>query len=162
MIQDELLREQLVSFLRGGQAFMPFEDAVKDFPEEHYNDVFPKGTYTFWHLLEHIRRAQADILNFIKNPDYKELRWPEDYWPVKVTKATNKEWERTIGEYERDVRELEKIVMDKKTDLYRKIPWGSGQIFVREIMLTANHSAYHIGEFAIMRQVFGTWGEREG
>ena len=157
MNQDKILREHLLSLLKGGNAHMTLDDAVKNYPVSGINDIFPNGEYSSWHLLEHIRRTQNDILNFIVDPNYKELNWPKDYWPERNKKATQKDWKQTIELFEKDTKALEKIVSNPKTNLYAKIPWGEGQTILREILLVADHSAYHIGEFAIMRQAMDTW-----
>ncbi len=159
MNKDKILREQLLSLLKGGNAHMTFDQAVEDFPLNKVNDIFPNGTYTPWHLIEHIRRTQNDILEFVVSPEYKDKHWPEDYWPKDSEKASQKEWDETIRLFHKDQKELEKIILDEKTDLFKKIPWGDGQTILREIQLAADHNAYHIGEFAIMRQVMGTWGK---
>ena len=157
MNSDKILREHLFSLLRGGNAYMPFSEAVADFPQKHMNTIFPNGTYSSWDLLEHIRITQWDILDFMKNPNYKEITWPDDYWPPKEKKATKKEWEQTIKQFQNDLEELQKIAKNPKTDLYAKIPHGTGQTILREILLVADHNAYHIGEFTIMRQAMKTW-----
>ncbi len=159
MKEDKHIRETLLSFLQGGNAYMPFSEIVSDFPEEQMNVLFPNGTYTPWALLEHIRITQWDILDFIKNPNYQEMSWPNDYWPKSKNKATKKDWEKTVSQYKEDLAELEKIVKNPKTDLYAKIPKGTGQTIFREILLVCDHNAYHLGEFAIMRQVLKTWGK---
>jgi DinB superfamily len=159
MNKDKILREHLLNLLKGGNAHMTFKDMTENFPAAKMNTVFPNGTYTPWHLLEHIRRAQNDILEFITNPNYTYKEWPKDYWPAKEEKATIKTWRETVELFQEDLRSLEKIVKDTKTDLYKKIPWGEGQTILREILLTCDHSAYHIGEFAIMRQTMKTWGK---
>lgn len=138
---------------------MTFDEAVHDFPLMHINTTFPKGTYSPWHLLEHIRIAQYDILDFIRNQDYKELEWPKDYWPSRGRKATERNWRNTVRAFHRDSAELWGIVSDPETDLCAEIAHGTGQTVLREILLVADHNAYHIGEFAIMRQVMGTWGK---
>jgi hypothetical protein len=157
MNQDTIVREHLLSLLKGGNAHMTFAEAVLDFPFSKMNTVFPNGTYTFWHLLEHIRKTQQDILDFIISPHYQEMSWPKDYWPPMNEKATEEKWQKTILQYKKDLAALQKIVKDKKTDLYAKIPHGDGQIILREILLVADHTSYHIGEFAIMRQVMRIW-----
>jgi hypothetical protein len=154
---DKLTRDELVFQLLTGHAHMTFEDAVKDFPEAKMNTLFTNGDYTFWHLLEHIRRTQADILNFMVNPDYEEPKWPDDYWPAKDKKATKKDWDTTIKGFLKDRKSLQKIVEDPKTELYAKLPHGTGQTVTREILVVVDHNAYHLGEFAIMRQVLGAW-----
>ena len=157
MNSDELLREQLVVVLHGGETHMTFEEAVKDFPEEAINNVFPHGEYSTWGLLEHLRLTQRDILDFSINPKYKEPKWPDDYWPKKGEKATKAMWDTSVKNFIKDLKELEKLAEDPKTDLYAKIPWGTGQTILREILHVADHNAYHIGELAIMRQTMNTW-----
>lgn len=157
MSNDTILRDQLVTFLRGGQAHMPFEDAIKDFPLSHINDIFPNGEYSFWHLLEHIRLTQKDILDFMINPDYVEPEWPKDYWPIREAKATPAIWENAIDEFQKDLEALIAIVEDPEVDLYAKVPNGTEQIYLREFQLVYDHNSYHIGEFAIMRQVLNLW-----
>ncbi|HSX09954.1 MAG TPA: DinB family protein [Candidatus Saccharimonadales bacterium] len=160
MKNEKVIRDTLLMFLKGGQAYSPFSEIIANFPEAHMNDIFPNGTYTPWHLLEHIRRTQFDILDFIINSDYQERSWPDDYWPAKSEKATQKEWDKTISDYEKDRQALEKIIKDPKTDLYAKIPHGSGQTILKEIILIVDHASYHLGEFSIMRQVMNTWNKK--
>ena len=138
---------------------MTLEEAIENYPVSKINAIFPNGEYSSWHLLEHIRRTQNDILNFIVNPNYKELDWPKDYWPERNKKATQKDWDKTITSFQKDTKALEKIVKASKADLYAKIKWGQGQTILREILLAADHNAYHIGEFAIMRQAMDTWNK---
>lgn len=159
MKDEKTIRNTLLNFLKGGNAYMPFSEIVSDFPEKAMNTTFPNGTYTPWDLLEHIRITQWDILDFIRNSNYKEISWPDDYWPPKNKKAKKKDWQNTISQYQQDLIELEKIIKDPKTDLYIKIPHGDGQTIFKEILLIIDHSAYHLGEFAIMRQVMETWGK---
>ena len=160
MNEDSILRENLASLLTGEYARMSFAEAVRDFPMDRINENFPKADYTPWALLEHIRLAQEDILDFIKNPDYREREWPKGFWPGKSKKATRADWEKSVRGFDRDFKELERMIKSPKTDLYRGIPWKDGEItFLREIVTVANHNAFHLGEFAMMRQAMGTWGE---
>ncbi len=159
MTEEKYIRDELVFHLTQGHAHMPFVEAVANFPEEHYNTVFTNGDYTFWHLLEHIRRTQKDILDFMTDPDYKEPSWPRDYWPAKDAKATKADWEKTVHSFKADQEKLKAYIEDPKTDLYEKIARGTGQTVFREIRVIVDHNAYHIGEFAIMRQVHDTWGK---
>ena len=159
MAEEKYIRSELVFHLTQGHAHMSFADAVANFPEEHYNTKFPNGDYTFWHLLEHIRRTQEDILDFSVNPDYKERNWPQDYWPDKETKAIKQDWDKTVNKFLEDQESLKQLIEDTTTDLYRKYPHGSGQTLFREIWVIVDHNAYHIGEFAIMRQVLNAWGK---
>lgn len=158
MDTDKVARDHVLQLLRGGNAHMRFEEAVADFPLAHINNVFPNGTYTPWHLLEHLRLTQWDILDFIRNPNYHEMEWPKQYWPAPDSRATEADWKRTITTFQDDMQQLQHLVSDSRTDLYAPIPHGTGQTILREMLLVADHNAYHIGEFAIMRQVMGTWG----
>ena len=159
MQTDEALRNLLVSFLEG-EAHLSLADALKGFPVKDIN-VKPRNVpYTFWHLLEHIRIAQWDIVDFVKNPDYKELRFPQDYWPAPKAKATRKDWLNTIARIKADTREMIAIVKDPATDLHARIPHGHGQTILREAILIVDHNSYHIGEFAILRQVQKNWKQR--
>lgn len=141
---------------------MTLEDAIEDFPMDQINVVFPSSTYSFWGALEHVRRTQADILDFIRNPKYKEQSWPESYWPKKGQLATPADWKKTVSGYKADLAALKKIVQNPKTDLYSKIPWGDGQTVLREMLLVADHNSYEIGELATMRRVFGHWDITHG
>ena len=156
MKTDTALRELLVSFLEG-EAHMTLADAVKGFPAKDMN-VRPRNVaYTFWHLLEHIRIAQWDIVDFCKNANYKELRFPQDYWPAKNAKATPRQWRETIERIEADRREMIAMVRDPNVDLHARIPHGDGQTILREAILIVDHNSYHIGELAILRQVQKNW-----
>jgi hypothetical protein len=158
MAEDQVIREHVVQLLAHSQAHMSFEEAVADFPPAQINIVFPNGTYTAWHLLEHLRLTQWDILDFMCNPHYQEREWPQDYWPAPDLQASPEDWQRTIASFQADLRTLVEMARDPATDLYAPIPHGSGQTILRELLLVADHNAYHIGELAIMRQVMGTWG----
>lgn len=157
MNSDDIIREHVIKLLEGGNAHDTFDQAVREFPGDKMNTKFPNGTYSSWFLLEHIVRTQQDIVNFIADSSYKELRWPDDYWPKKNEAATKKKWDQTIKNYHAGLNALIKIVKNKDVNLLEKIPHGTGQTIFREILVVADHTSYHLGEFAIMRQVFGTW-----
>jgi len=160
MTNEDILRKNLVELLTKSHAHMVFEDAVKDFPMNKINTHFTNESYSPWALLEHIRITQMDILDFIKNKNYKYIKWPDEYWPKKNKVATPTDWKKTINGFKKDLNELVKIVKNKKTNLYATIPWGEGQTILREIITVGDHNAYHIGEFAIMRQAMGTWSKK--
>jgi hypothetical protein len=160
--QEQALRAQLADLLERGNAHMAFEQAVADYPMEQSNTVFPNGSYTAWHLLEHLRRAQWDILDFIRNPAYQEQEWPKDYWPAQDERATVAMWQETIRAFLADRAALCAIALDPATDLYAPIAWGDGQTVLRELLVVSDHNAYHVGEFAVMRQAMGTWGPHHG
>ena len=157
MNTDTVLREHLLELLHGGDAHMSFDEAVAEFPLNRINDKFPHGQYSFWALLEHILLSQDDIIRFIEDEDYKEGRWPEDYWPEYDKQATEEDWWVTVQGFRDGNQTLIALVENDETDLFARIPWGNGQTIAREIMVVADHNAYHIGELAIMRQVMGTW-----
>jgi hypothetical protein len=157
MNEDKIIRQHLLWLLDGGNAHMTLDAIIKDFPIDQINVVFPNSTYSFWGSLEHTRRTQADVLDFIKNPKYKELEWPKDYWPKRGQLAKPADWQKTVKEFKKDLVELKSIVKNPKADLYAKIPHGSGQTILREMLLVADHTAYQLGELATMRRVFGHW-----
>jgi hypothetical protein len=158
---DKVLREELLHLLRGGNAHLSFDDAVADFPMDAINRRPPNVPYTPWHLLEHLRLAQWDILDFVRNPNYQEMQWPDDYWPAPDAEADAAAWDKTLATFRADLKAVEDLVNDPQTDFSATIAHGDGQTILREILLVADHNAYHIGEFAILRQVMGTWGKRE-
>lgn len=157
MESDHQLRAQLAELLEHSHAHMSFAEAVAEYPMARINALFPHGEYSAWHLLEHLRLTQWDILDFIRNPHYQERAWPQEYWPPSDQQAAPDDWRRTIHDFLADRQALRAIVMDSQTDLWAPIPQGTGQTIAREIMVVADHNAYHVGEFAIMRQVMGTW-----
>ena len=156
--EQAALREELVFHLLKGNAHMPLEDAVAEYPMDRINEVFPNGTYSAWALLEHIRITQWDILDFMQNKDYVHIDWPKDYWPEDGATVSPEKWQETFESFLNDRQALVDIVMNPETDLYAKIPWGAGQTVMREILVVTDHNAYHVGEFAGMRQVMDTWG----
>lgn len=159
----EIVRAQLVELIDAVGAHMPFEAAVASFPAAGMNRVVPNGVYTPWHLLEHIRFAQADILDYIRNPTYLEPTWPDNYWPARDAVATPADFARTIDDFRRDQAALRELVVDPAADLTATIPGTPGHTILREIRVVGAHNAYHLGEFAILRQTMGTWPpDREG
>ena len=157
MSSDDVIREQLLHLLRGGKAHMTFDQAIDGFPLESINSKPPNVSDSPWQLLEHLRIAQRDILEFIRDPDHVSPAWPEGYWPPKDEEADQSRWQQTIQAFRSDIKELEAIVEDRTADLHADLPHAEGFTILREILLVADHNAYHIGEFAILRQVMGTW-----
>lgn len=157
-MNDQHIREQLVNALTKQQAYQMFDDVIKDFPPEHYNTFPTNVPYSFWHLLEHIRIAQWDILEYIVNPDYQGRDWPAEYWPTPDSKATQDMWQNTVSGFRSDLQTLVQIVEDPQRDLCAQIPHAHpGHTILREINVVATHNAYHIGEMGILRQVMGLW-----
>ncbi len=158
MTQETVLRQQLVNLLTLEQAHMSFEAAVQNFPLEHINTHPPKLDYTFWHLLEHLRICQWDILDYIRNPQYQSMPFPDGYWPDRSAKTDEAGWQDTMTRFLADRQALVKLVQDPNTDVYSPIPHGyNGHNILREILIVADHNAYHIGELGILRQMMGLW-----
>lgn len=153
----DALRGQLSELLDGAGAHMSFDEAVADFPDEAINRRPPNVDYTPWHLLEHLRLTQADILDYVTNEAYVEPHWPADYWPDRDATATRSEFDETIRAFRADLAVLHDLVADPGQDLFAVIPGTPGHTLLREARIDADHNAYHIGEFAILRQVMGTW-----
>ena len=157
MEADDNLREQLLALIDGRGAHMPFDAAVADFPDDAINRRPPNVPYTPWHLLEHIRIAQRDILDYIRDRAYLAPTWPEEYWPAHAATATPEQFASTIEGFRSDRAALHELVADPATDLLAAIPGTPGHTLLREVRLVGDHNAYHLGEFAILRQVMGTW-----
>jgi len=157
MESDKVVREQLLSLLRGGNAHLNFDQAVADFPIQNINTRPPNISYTPWYLLEHLRIAQWDILEFIRDPKHVSPTWPEGYWPPENEEADQAKWEKTISDFQADMQTLQDMVVDRQVDLYAPILHAPDYTILREILLVADHNAYHIGEFAILRQVMNNW-----
>jgi hypothetical protein len=154
---DAIVREQLVQRLRGRGAHMPFEEAIKDFPMEQINARFPNGTYGTWALVEHLRRTQADMLDYVTNPDYEHHEWPRDYWPDENEVASAEDWTNSVNGFFSDLERFIAIVENEAIDLYAPIEWAQQHHTMRCVLIICDHNAYHIGELAIMRQAMGTW-----
>ena len=154
---DAIVREQVVQRLRGRGAHMPFEEAIEDFPMEQINSKFPNGTYSAWALVEHLRRTQVDMLDYITNPNYVHAEWPKDYWPDESEIASAEDWARSVNGFFNDLEAFIAIVEDEGTDLYAPIAWATQHNIMRCVLIICDHNAYHVGEFAIMRQVMETW-----
>jgi DinB superfamily len=148
MDKDKALREHLLELLDGASAHISLPKVLKDFPIANINKL-GSGDHTAWQLLEHIRLAQWDILDFSVNPDYKEMTFPDDYWPKDA--GTETSWKASVKKVLADLQSMRDLVADEKTDLFAKIPHGSGQTILREAMLVADHNAYHLGQIVMLR-----------
>ena len=151
------LRAEALAFLDGADAHMSFEEAVADFPERAMNARPPNVGYTPWQLLEHVRITQWDILEYIRNPGHVSPDWPVGYWPDRDAMATPEAFAATVDAFRADLAALRAIVADPATDLLAAMPHTPGHTVMREIRIVADHNAYHVGEFAILRQVMGSW-----
>jgi uncharacterized damage-inducible protein DinB len=157
MNSDALVRKQLQRLLEWEDAHVSFDTAIDGIPAEARGKR-PRGLpYSPWELLEHLRRAQRDILDFCRNPDYKEQIWPDDYWPSTAAPPSGAAWEESIRQFREDRRELQSLAEDTTLDLGAKIPHGSGQTYLRELVLAADHAAYHVGQLVLVRRLLGVW-----
>lgn len=157
--RDQSLREHLLDLLSGGGAHAKFDDVVKLMPEK-LRGVKPDGMpHSAWMLLEHMRLAQWDILEFCRNSKHKSPEWPEGYWPKSDAPPSAKAWNKSILEFRKDLTTMKELVANPKTDLYARIPWGDGQTILREALLVADHNAYHIGQIVDLRRLLGAWKE---
>ena len=155
---DRHIRQQLANALSKRQAHQSFEAAIEGFPPAHFNTKPANLPYSFWHLLEHMRIAQADILDYIENPQYQYLNFPADYWPAPDAQADSASWGRTVDAFRADQAALVAIAQDPTRDVCAQIPHGEpGHSIMREILVVAAHNAYHIGEFGILRATMGLW-----
>ena len=155
--EDEPYREQLIRLLEGVGAHMPWEDALADFPEEGINVFPPNVPYTPWHLVEHVRLTQVDMLEYVTNPDYVARIWPVDFWPEREAVATPAEWATSVQDFLADLATLISLVADPTRDILAPIPRTPSHTLARGARIIGDHNAYHLGEFAILRQVMGTW-----
>ena len=159
MSLDTSLRQQLGQNLRAGNAHMSFEDAVAEFPEAHINTRPENVDYTFWHLVEHLRLTQADILRYVTDPAYQEMEWPRDYWPDKHAVATEAEWDASVAGFLQDREALAAMIEDEGNDILMPSPSNAEHTLLREVLIISDHNAYHTGELAILRQITNAWGQ---
>ena len=151
------LRKHLVDLLTKGEAHASFEDAVKDVPVEARGTV-PKGAaHSLWELVEHARIAQWDILKFSTDAKHKSPKFPKGYWPKTPAPPNAKAWDKSIKDFLSDRKAMCELVEKKSTDLFEKIPHGEGQTILRQALLAADHSSYHIGEIVVTRRLLGVW-----
>jgi hypothetical protein len=154
---DRAVRTQVVDLLRRGNAHVAFEDAVAEWPAE-LRGVIPAGQpFSAWRLLEHLRLAQWDIVEFTRSASHVSPPWPEGYWPQADAPSDGAAWDRSVAQVVRDRRAMERIVANPKTDLHARIPHGTGQTVLREALVLADHNAYHVGQLVLVRRLLGAW-----
>jgi hypothetical protein len=155
--RDRSLREHLVEVLQGGHAHATFDAAVKNLPAE-LRGKRPKGAeHSPWEILEHLRIAQWDILEFSRDPKHESPDWPTGYWPSTPAPADEKAWDKSVRAFRRDLKAMCDLVQSESTDLFAKTLHGSGQTILREALLAADHNAYHIGQIVLVRRLLGAW-----
>ena len=148
---DQSIRDHLLYLLRGGGAHLSFENFIKHFKPDQCDRKIDKLPYTPWQVLEHMRLAQWDILDFCLNPDYAPMTFPDDYWPKES--GSVELWQQTVTKFRNDLRQMEELVANPRTDLFAKIPHGDGQTILREALLVADHNDYHLGTLAVLTRL---------
>jgi hypothetical protein len=157
IMADEALRSHLVQLLTWHDAHVSFEGAVKGLSPT-LRGVQPPGVpYSPWQLLEHLRLTQLDILDFCRNPAYQEPSWPDDYWPKSAEPPTEEAWDGSVASYLQDRAAIVQLAEDPAVDLFAVIPHGTGQTYLRELLLVADHNSYHVGELVLVRRLLGSW-----
>ena len=153
------LCEQLVALLQKGQAHATFDEAIKGFPADLRGTVPPNLPYSAWQLLEHLRIAQRDILDFSAPPTggYHPIEWPDGYWPKSPQPPSAHAWDESIAAIHRDLKTFIALIEKPSSDLYKPFRWGDGQNLLREALLIADHNAYHLGELIVLRRLLGVW-----
>jgi hypothetical protein len=144
MDDQKQLREHLSELLEGKSAHIDLESAIKDFPVDKINVRIESSPHTPWELLEHIRIAQWDIVEFSRDAEHRSPAWPEGYWPK--NEGTKKDWNGSVKQILRDLETMRDLVKNPNADLYAPFPWGDGQTLLREVLLVADHNAYHLGQ----------------
>ncbi|HEV3263002.1 MAG TPA: DinB family protein [Gemmataceae bacterium] len=157
MSHDKALREHVLNLLRGGDAHLDFEAAVADLPRALRGAKLPGVPHSPWRLLEHLRIAQWDILEFSRNPKHVSPKFPEGYWPKGDAPPDDAGWDRSLAGFRADLQGMQDLVADPATDLFARISHGDGQTILREALLVADHNAYHLGQFVLLRRALGAW-----
>ena len=154
---DTALREHLVFLLKGGGAHVHFSDAIEGFPAAKRGAFMESLPHTGWQLLEHVRIAQWDILEFSRKAKHLSPGFPEGYWPKTPLPPDEAAWDKSVASFQNDLQEMVKLVKNPKTDLFAKIPHGEGQTLLREVLLLADHNSYHLGQLVDLRRALGAW-----
>ena len=158
MTQDERsLRQHILDLLAGGGAHAGFDNVISGLPAKLRGRKARGLPHTPWMLLEHMRIAQGDILEFSRNPNYVSPRWPEDYWPASEAPPGATAWSASIKKFRQDLKAMQALVKNPKTDLFAKLPWGEGQTILREALLITDHNAYHLAQLVDLRRLLGAW-----
>ncbi len=157
MKEDRALRQHLLNLLDAQHAHVNFDSVIKAWPVK-LRGAKPRGQpFTAWRLLEHIRIAQWDILEFSRNPKHVSPEWPAGYWPRGDTPPNKAAWDKSVRAFRRDLKAMKNLVAKPSTDLFARIPHGTGQTILREALLVADHNAYHLGQLVILRRLLGAW-----
>ena len=156
-MSDEALRKQLRDLLESAHAHATFDQAVEGVPAAKRGERVPGQPHTLWRLLEHIRLASWDILEFSRRADHESPKWPEGYWPPDDAPPDDAAWERSVEAVRKDLAMFAELIDDPSRDLGAPFQWGKGQTLLREALLIADHNAYHVGQIVLLRQLLGIW-----
>jgi hypothetical protein len=156
-MNDKQLRDHLGELLTGGHAHVDFKNALAGIPPKLRGARPPGAAYSIWELLEHMRIAQWDILEFSRDPKHVSPDWPAGCWPKTQAPGTAKAWDDSLKSFTRDLAAMKKLVANPGTDLFARIPHGTGQTVLREALLVADHNAYHLGQIVVVRRLLGVW-----
>ena len=151
------LRKELDRLLSGKGAHADFDAAVADFPPKLRGVKPPGAPYSAWELLEHLRIAQWDMLEFSRDPKHVSPGWPSGYWPAHSEPESAAAWEKSVKAFHHDLAAMRKLVADPESDLFTPFPHGEGQTLLREALQMADHNAYHVGELILLRRQLGAW-----
>lgn len=157
MDNQQPLREHLVKQLEGNQTYTHIRKLITGIPYEQAGKKPDGLPYSIYRLVEHIRIAQWDMLDFSRNPDYKEITWPDEYWPEGDAPASPEAWDQSVQTVLSDLDEMINLVKDESRDLLKPFPWGTGQTLMREAMMVAEHNGYHGGQVLVLRRLLGIW-----
>jgi hypothetical protein len=153
--QADSLRKHLDNILQMEGAHLAFDEALADFPAALRGKKLKGAPHTAWQLLEHMRLAQEDILDFCRNPKYKERKFPDDYWPTGMAPSSDEAWDQSVKQFQKDLKAIRRLVADARRDLFANIPHGTGQTLLREALLVADHNSYHLGQLMFLRKTMG-------
>jgi len=157
---DRSLRQHLIELLKGGSAHAQFDEVIDGIPAKLRGRKPAGMPHSPWMLLEHMRIAQWDILEFSRNPKHVSPDWPQGHWPGTEVPPGAAAWTSSIRDFRRDLKSMQNLVANPKTDLYARIPWGDGQTILREALLVADHNAYHLAQLVDMRRLLEVWPEK--
>ena len=154
---DQHLRQNVAYLISGGGAHAKFDEVIKDLPPSLRAAKPENFPHSPWMLLEHMRIAQWDILEFSRNRKHVSPDWPQGYWPRNEAAPSTAAWNASLRKFHQDMKAMQGLVANPKTDLYARIPWGDGQTILREALLLADHNAYHVAQLVDVRRLLGAW-----
>jgi len=154
---DADLRQHLLALLEGGGAHVTFERAIEGLAPGLRGRRPEGAAHSPWQILEHLRIAQRDILEFSRDPSWVSPEWPDGYWPQAPEPPAENSWNECVEAFEADLHEMADLVRDPANDLHAPFSWGDGQTLLREALLVADHNAYHLGELVVVRRLLGAW-----